>query len=163
MWGSGTWVAILISGPVEFGFDEAIWCLRTADEVLWTMQSYFPNGPVTSAPYTGAMQIPPSRSRFVRKKKGAKAEVIATYDAKFRAEFDRKITNWAIDFMGRAKQDGKPFYMYLPFTQVHIPPIPDPEYARARPGVATWADLLDADGRFYRHDFGQARGVGACR
>ncbi|HEY7060766.1 MAG TPA: sulfatase-like hydrolase/transferase [Chloroflexota bacterium] len=28
--------------PVEFGFDEAVWCPRTADEVLWTMQSDFP-------------------------------------------------------------------------------------------------------------------------
>ena len=26
---------------------------RTADEVLWTMQSYFPNGDVTSRPYAG--------------------------------------------------------------------------------------------------------------
>ena len=30
--------------PVDFGFDEAVWSPRTADEVLWTMQSYFPNG-----------------------------------------------------------------------------------------------------------------------
>ena len=44
--------------PVEFGFDEAVWCPRTADEVLWTMQSYFPDGPVTSAPYAGKMEIP---------------------------------------------------------------------------------------------------------
>ena len=44
--------------PVDFGFDEAVWCPRTADEVLWTMQSYFPNGPVTSTPYAGEMQIP---------------------------------------------------------------------------------------------------------
>ena len=35
--------------PVDFGFDEAVWCPRTADEVLWTMQSYFPDGSVTAA------------------------------------------------------------------------------------------------------------------
>ena len=23
--------------PVDFGFDESVWCPRTADEVLWTM------------------------------------------------------------------------------------------------------------------------------
>ena len=56
--------------------------------------------------------------------------MIATYDAEFRAAFDRKITEWAIDFMTRSKKAGKPFYMYLPYTQVHIPPIPDPEYRR---------------------------------
>ena len=127
--------------PIEFGFDEAVWCPRTADEVLWTMQSYFPDGPVTSAPYAGKMQIPLKAEPIFSKKKGAKTEVIATYDAKFRADFDRKITNWAIDFMSRAKQDGKPFYLYLPYTQVHIPPIPDPEYA-GKTKRGNMADLL---------------------
>jgi arylsulfatase len=127
--------------PVEFGFDEAVWSPRTADEVLWTMQSYFPNGPVTSAPYTGEMPIPLEPEPIFSKKKGSNAEVIATYDAEFRAGFDRKITDWAIDFMGRSKQEGKPFYIYLPYTQVHIPPIPDPAYAgKTRRG--NWADLL---------------------
>jgi arylsulfatase len=45
-------------GPVDFGFDEAVWSPRTADEVMWTMQSYFPNGEVTSAPYAGEAKIP---------------------------------------------------------------------------------------------------------
>jgi arylsulfatase A-like enzyme len=127
--------------PVEFGFDEAVWCPRTADEVLWTLQSYFPDGPVTSAPYSGEAQIPLKPEPIYSKKKGSKAEVIATYDAEFRAGFDHKITNWAIDFMKRSKQAGKPFYMYLPYTQVHIPPIPDPEYA-GKTKRGNWADLL---------------------
>ena len=59
-------------GPVEFGFDEAVWCPRTADEVLWTMQSYFPNGPVTSAPYAGKMQIPLSLPRSSPRKKAGR-------------------------------------------------------------------------------------------
>ena len=127
--------------PVDFGFDEAVWCPRTSDEVLWTMQSYFPDGPVTSAPYAGKMEIPLKPSPIFSRKKGAQAEVIATYDAEFRAGFDRKITDWAIDFMGRAKQEGKPFYMYLPYTQVHIPPIPDPEFA-GKTKRGNMADLL---------------------
>jgi len=44
--------------PVDFGFDEAMWSPRTADEVFWTMQSYFPDGPVTATPYAGEMQVP---------------------------------------------------------------------------------------------------------
>ena len=36
--------------PVDFGFDEAVWSPRTADEVFWTMQSYFPDGTVTATP-----------------------------------------------------------------------------------------------------------------
>ena len=100
--------------PVEFGFDEAVWSPRTADEVLWTMQSYFPNGAVTAAPYAGEAQIPLETQPIYSKRKGSPPEVIATYDAEFRAAFDRKITEWAIDFMGKAKGAGKPFYIYLP-------------------------------------------------
>jgi len=127
--------------PVDFGFDEAVWCPRSADEVLWSMQSYFPEGTVTSAPYAGEMQIPMELEPIYSRKKGAKSEVIATYGAKFRADFDRKITEWAMDFMGRAKAAGKPFYMFLPYTQVHIPPIPDPEFA-GKTKRGNWADLL---------------------
>jgi arylsulfatase len=127
--------------PVDFGFDEAVWSPRTADEVLWTMQSYFPNGPVTATPYAGQAQIPLEPEPIYSRKKGGRPEVMATYDADWRAGFDRKITGWAVDFMTRASQDGKPFYVYLPYTQVHIPPIPDPEYAgKTRRG--NWADLL---------------------
>jgi arylsulfatase A-like enzyme len=126
--------------PVDFGFDEAVWSPRTADEVLWSMQSYFPKGDVTAKPYSEApvtLELEPIYSR----KKGQKSEVLATYDAEFRAGFDRKITEWACDFMTRSKQEGKPFYMYLPYTQVHIPPIPDPEYAGTTKR-GNWADLL---------------------
>ncbi|MCM2413583.1 sulfatase-like hydrolase/transferase [Streptomyces sp. RKAG290] len=127
--------------PVDFGFDEAVWSPRTADEVLWTTQSYFPEGTVTSAPYTGDTKIPLEPEPIYRRRKGEEHEVIATYDTQFRAEFDRKITDWAIDFMHRSHDEGKPFYLYLPYTQVHVPPIPDPEYAgKTRRG--NWADLL---------------------
>ena len=127
--------------PVDFGFDEAVWCPRTADEVLWTMQSYFPNGEVTAEPYAGPTKIPLEPEPIFSRKKGEKPEVVATYDAEFRAGFDRKITEWATDFMQRSKEAGKPFYVYLPYTQVHIPPIPDPEYA-GKTKRGNWADIL---------------------
>jgi arylsulfatase A-like enzyme len=127
--------------PVDFGFDEAVWSPRTADEVLWTMQSYFPEGPVTSAPYAGDAKVPLGPEPIYSRKKGSKPDVIATYDAEFRAGFDRKITEWSIDFMRRTHQEGRPFYVYLPYTQLHIPPIPDPEYVgKTRRG--NFADLL---------------------
>jgi hypothetical protein len=92
------------------------------------MQSYFPNGDVTAEPYAGPTKIPLEPEPIFSRKKGEKHEVLATYDAEFKAGFDRKITEWATDFIQRSKEAGKPFYVYLPYTQVHIPPIPDPEY-----------------------------------
>jgi arylsulfatase A-like enzyme len=52
--------------------------------------------------------------------------------------------------MRRSHQQDKPFYLYLPYTQVHIPPIPDPEYA-GKTKRGNWADILtqmdDSTGR----------------
>ena len=62
--------------PVDFGFDEAVWSPRTADEVLWTMQSYFPDGAVTAAPYAGQTQIPLEPEPIYSRKKGEKYEVV---------------------------------------------------------------------------------------
>ena len=43
--------------------------------------------------------------------------------------------------MTRSKEAGKPFYVYLPYTQVHIPPIPDPEYV-GKTKRGNWGDIL---------------------
>jgi arylsulfatase A-like enzyme len=127
--------------PVDFGFDEAVWSPRTADEVMWTMQSYFPQGSVTATPYFGDAEVMLESEPIYSRSKGSNPEIIATYDAEFRAGFDRMITEWALDFMHRCHEAGRPFYTYLPYTQVHIPPIPDPEYASTtRRG--NFADLL---------------------
>jgi hypothetical protein len=74
------------------------------------------------------------------RKKGEKHKTVATYDGEFRALFDRKITEKAIDFMARSNKKGKPFYMYLPYTQVHNPTIPDPEYV-GKTKHGNWADV----------------------
>jgi arylsulfatase len=127
--------------PIDFGFDEAVWCPRTADEVFWTMQSYFPDGDDLSvAPYS-AEKVKVEPEPIYSRTKGSTPQVIANYDAEFRAGFDRKITELAIDFMKRSHADGKPFYAYLPYTQTHLPCIPDPEYV-SKTGNGNFADIL---------------------
>ena len=128
--------------PVDFGFDEAVWSPRTADEVLWTMQSYFPNGPVTSAPYAGEDADPAralsrsTRARRARRRRWSRPTTPSSAPGLIARSRTGRSTSWAA-----RKQDGKPFYVYLPYTQVHIPPIPDPEYAgTTRRG--NFADLL---------------------
>jgi arylsulfatase A-like enzyme len=96
---------------------------------------------VTAKPYAGPTKIPLEPEPIFSQKKGEKHEVVGPYDAEFRAGFDRKITEWATDFMTRSKEAGKPSYVYLPYTQVHIPPIPDPEYAGTTKR-GNWGDIL---------------------
>jgi arylsulfatase len=133
--------------PVDFGFDEAVWCPRTADEVLWTMQSYFPDGAVTATPYAGKTKIPLEPEPIYSRRRRIQ---VSRPTMPHPGGFDRKITEWACDFMARAKAD-KPFYLYLPYL-VHIPPIP----IRVRgQDQGNW--VTSPDGRLHRQDPRQAR------
>ena len=127
--------------PVDFGFDEAMWIPRSTDEVLWGMQSDHPDGSATVRPYAPAPVTEFQLEQVYARKKGEKSTVVGPYDAEFRRLFDRKITEHAIDFMTRSNKAGKPFYMYLPFSQVHNPALPDPEYA-GKTKHGNWADIL---------------------
>jgi hypothetical protein len=126
--------------PHPSSFKDSIWSSLSA--TIRFNRAFSPsNGPVTATPYAGDTQITVEPEPIYARQKGGKHEVIATYDAEFRAGFDRQITDWAIDFMHHSHQQGKPFYLYLPYTQVHIPPIPDPEYA-GKTKRGNWADIL---------------------
>ena len=135
--------------PVDFGFDEPVWCLRAADEVLWTMPSYFPAGPVTATPYAGETGIPLEPQPIFSRAKGSKPEVISTYDPEFRAGFDRQITGWAADFMRRSSQ---PRQAVLCVPALH----PDGRPADPRPALRghhqAWQSgrPAGADGRLHR-------------
>ena len=142
--------------PVDFGFDEAVWCPRTADEVMWTMQSYFPDGEVTAEPYAGPKKIQLEPQPIYSRKKGEKPEVVATYDAEFRAGFDRKITDWAIDFMTRSKEDGQAV-LHLPALHPGAHPADPRSGVRREDQARELGRHADPDGRLHRQDPGYPR------
>jgi arylsulfatase len=123
----------LAGGPGELGQDDggAVVAGRVQEREV------APWGQVTCWWSQSMLELQPIYAR----KKGEKHEVVATYDAEFRAGFDRRITESAINFMTRSENEGKPFYMYLPYTQVHNPAIPDPEYV-GKTKHGNWADIL---------------------
>ncbi len=43
--------------------------------------------------------------------------------------------------MKRQSQNGKPFFLYLPYTATHYPTRPHPDFA-GKTGNGNWADLL---------------------
>ena len=64
-----------------------------------------------------------------------------------RRRIDAEVTRRTIDFMKRQARAEKPFYAYVPFTQVHFPTLPHPDFA-GKTGYGDFADnrrLPDAD------------------
>ena len=57
------------------------------------------------------------------------------------ARMDAEIAGRAVEFIKRNAGAGKPFYAYVPFAQVHMPTLPNLEFA-GRTGNGDWADCL---------------------
>ncbi len=58
-----------------------------------------------------------------------------------RRTIEAEITSRTVDFIKRNASVGKPFYAYVPFSLVHMPTLPHPEFA-GKTGNGDWADCL---------------------
>jgi arylsulfatase A-like enzyme len=74
-------------------------------------------------------------------RKGEPARQIAVLDLDRRRTLEAEITDRAVEFIKRNASAGKPFYAYVPFSLVHMPTLPHPEFA-GKTGNGDWADCL---------------------
>jgi arylsulfatase len=114
--------------PTDQGFDEWYGIPNTTDESLY--QDGFKYKPE----YVDLPQI-------VEANKGEIPQAVKTYNVSARREIDAELTRETIDFMGRNVAAQKPFFVYVPFTQVHIPTLPHPDFEGAT-GNGNFADVL---------------------
>jgi arylsulfatase len=113
--------------PNDQGFDEWYGIPRTTDEAFW------PSSPAAKAAGVPFMHIMEGR-------KGEPSRALAVYDLEQRRLIDAEITRRTIDFMQRSVQSAKPFYAYVPFTLVHFPTLPHPQFT----GKTGFGDFPDA-------------------
>ena len=101
--------------PIDQGFDEWYGIPNTTDESL----------------YTSHPQHDPSVGHapsIMEGRKGRRAKVVGEYDVPARRRIDAELTQRTIDFMRRQSSAGKPFFVFVPFTQAHIPTLPHPDF-----------------------------------
>jgi arylsulfatase len=121
--------------PTDQGFDEWYGIPNSTDESLWPDQAQF-NAVVKEdlSPYA----VP----EYVYKgSRGEAPQKIKIYDSSVRPEIDRELTDHAKDYMRRQAEAGKPFFLYLPYTQTHMPVVPSAEFA-GKSGNGDWGDVL---------------------
>jgi arylsulfatase A-like enzyme len=114
--------------PNDRSFDEWYGIPRTTDEAFW------PSDPGAKAAGVPFMQI-------VEGRKGEKSRELGVYDLEQRRVMDKELTRRTIDSMKRSVTLGKPFYAYVPYTQVHFPTLPHPNFA-GRTGFGDFPDCL---------------------
>jgi len=74
-------------------------------------------------------------------RKGEKARQVEELDVAHRRTMEAEITTRAVDFIKRNATAGKPFFAYVAFSLVHMPTLPNPEFA-GKTGNGDWADCL---------------------
>lgn len=114
--------------PNDQGFDEWYGIPRTTDEAMYPSQ-----------PAAHAAQVP--FMHVMEGRKGQQSRDVVLYDMEQRRLIDSEITRRTIDFMKRSAGAGKPFYVYVPFTLVHFPTLPNPKFA-GKTGYGDFADSL---------------------
>src|SRR5262249_49570401 len=96
------------------------------------------------SPWTSAQGFDPKVApvpHIMEGRKGEKTKNLEVYDLKARRLIDTEITRRTIDFMQRSAKASKPFYAYVPFTLVHYPTLPHPDFA-GKTGHGDFADSL---------------------
>ncbi len=113
--------------PTSQGFDEWFGIPRTTDEALYPSAVGFKESGVEP-------------EHMMEGKKGEPSRSLEVYDLPQRRLIDAEIARRTVDFMSRSVKAGKPFYAYVPFTQVHLPVLPHPDHA----GKTGFGDFPDA-------------------
>jgi arylsulfatase len=117
--------------PSDQGFDEWYGIPNSSDESFWpTSTRYRPD----SNPFAKPEQIMEGR-------KGEDSRELRVYDLKERALIDKDITDKSIDFMQRQVKAGKPFFLFIPYTQTHMPVLPHPDF-KGKTRNGDFADVL---------------------
>ena len=120
--------------PHERGFDEWYGIPRTTNESLFTSTpGYDPD--VVPLPYV------------MEGKRGEAANNVTIYDLEMRRKIDAQLIERSIDFMQRQVKAQKPFFAYVPLTQLHYPTLPHHDFAGTT-GAGDFADaMVEMDAR----------------
>lgn len=113
--------------PHERGFDEWYGIPRTTNESMFTSTPGFD---------PSLVDIP----QVMEARRGGAAENREVYDLEMRRRIDSELTRRSCDFIRRHAKV-KPFFLYVPITQLHFPTLPHWDFA-GRTGAGDFADSL---------------------
>jgi len=113
--------------PTDQGFDEWYGIPRSTDETLEALQPGYDASVYTPEP-------------VLEGRKGEPCRKVRDYDYAFRPYIDREITDRAVNYIGRHAGGSQPFFLYVPFTLPHDPPLAHPEFAK--PGRSQYQNVL---------------------
>jgi arylsulfatase len=117
--------------PTDQGFDEWYGIPNSSDESFWPDNPrYRPDSDHFAEP-----------EYIMAGRKNEESKKLRIYDLKERAAIDGELTNKSIEFMQRRAKANKPFFLYLPYTQTHMPVLPHTDF-KGKTRNGNFADVL---------------------
>jgi arylsulfatase A-like enzyme len=114
--------------PTDRGFDEWYGVPRTTNESMFTQSpGYDPD----------IVPLP----QVLQSRKGEVPQTAGVYDIEMRRRIDSDLIGKAQEFITRQASAKKPFFCYVPITQLHYPTIPHHDFA-GKTGASDFADAL---------------------
>jgi len=117
--------------PTDQGFDEWYGIPNSSDESFWPDSDLFREGVHPQAKFEPVMEG----------RRGSEPKEVTVYDSAKRLVIDREVTEKAIDYMRRKAKAEEPFFLFVPYTQTHMPVEPEPAW-KGKTGNGHWADVL---------------------
>lgn len=127
--------------PTHQGFDEWYGIPRSYTEAMWPSlnqtQSVWPSVGANQGWNANVVQPEPIYDAH----KGGIARQVAALDVEHRRNMDAEITSRAVQFIKGNANNGTPFFAFVSFSLVHMPTLPNQEFA-GKTGNGDWADCL---------------------
>ena len=117
--------------PTDQGFDEWYGIPNSSDESAWPDDTRFRPD---SHPFARAEYVMEGR-------RGEQPREVEIYDTEARILIDGELTDRSIEFMERQVGADSPFFLFLPYTQTHMPVVPTAGF-RGMTGNGDFADVL---------------------
>ncbi len=117
--------------PTDQGFDEWWGIPNSSNIAEWVDNPRIPKEFVSKVP----------TPEILTSVKNGTPTPVKSFDLKQKASMDGELTEMTIDYINKHAKDEKPFFVFLPYTNTHIPRIPSPEFD-GKTGNGAWADIL---------------------
>ena len=113
--------------PKDRGFDQWYGIPRTTNESMFTSTPGFD---------PSVVEIP----HVMEGRSGEPARNVEVYDLEMRRRIDVELVARSNDFMRRQSKTKRPFFLYVPLTQLHYPTIPHRDFI----GKTGWGEFADS-------------------
>ena len=117
--------------PTDQGFDEWYGIPNSTDEAFWANSELFREGVHPQVKLEHVMEG----------RRGTDPKELGVYDLEKRRVIDGEFTAKAVDYIRRKAKGEKPFFLFIPYTQTHLPVEPSPAF-HGKTGNGRWADVL---------------------